>query len=194
MEPTASTILHMRNSYFNAKALVGMFLKLCRIFLAGFSALCGILTLVVLSSCFFDPKLPISSNASENFEAKVIKSASLQPPSTLLEGRRNIQPIRAGHNGGLNYTPPVTPIILRQHMSQTVNWYSINTLLPGQVVEGIYFSVRTTQKNHSIRLSILLLTWMQTVFPSQVSSGWLKLFRMAKIAVFQYYWYFRYTL
>ena len=160
-----------------------MFIKICRAILVGFSALCGILTLVILSSRFFNPKLRVYSNASENIydEAKVIaKSASPLPLQTLLGPSGEVEPIKSGENkdlNDLNYTP-VTPIIPKQHVSRTVNWSPINTLhdiIHGQessaAVEGIYFSVKTTQKNHSIRLSILLLTWMQTVLPSQVGSS-----------------------
>lgn len=39
-----------------------------------------------------------------------------------------------------------------------------------QVLKSIYVSVRTARKSHRTRLAPLLVTWMQTISPDQVSA------------------------
>lgn len=152
------------------------FLKLCRVTFAGLSALSCILVLLMLVSFLFHSKLRIYSNVNENIydEAKNVIVPLL--PSTQVQ--RGSDESR-GKDSNYALMKPVTPNFLKQHVFQTVNWYPINTsydVIPEKKymiaeAKSIYFSVKTTQKNHSVRLPILLLTWMQTVLPSQVCSN-----------------------
>lgn len=76
-----------------------------------------------------------------------------------------------------------TPSNPKQHVSfkilRPVNWHLMDTIDPydgllkvkenvSAATREIYFSVKTTQGNHATRLPVLILTWMQTVIPTQV--------------------------
>lgn len=82
---------------------------------------------------------------------------------------------------------PATPIHPKKHehvsfkIIRPVNWHPISTVDPYHVIpdqhknvsavaKSIYFSVKTTQRNHATRLPALLLTWMQSVHANQVLS------------------------
>lgn len=146
------------------------------------SVLSFVLIFVVLRSCiFFHPEVylysyrsdAIHDHSSSSGHGEIIaKSRSVHVISLRGKGR-----VQSGENGS-NYAviKPATPIILKEHVSKMVNWQHIHTFtnLDDVILEnnaearGIYFSVKTTQKHHSIRLCILILTWMQTVLSSQV--------------------------
>lgn len=81
---------------------------------------------------------------------------------------------------------PATPIHPMKHVSfkilRPVNWHPISTVDPYHVIpdqqknvsavaKSIYFSIKTTQRNHATRLPVLLLTWMQKVHANQVSAS-----------------------
>lgn len=158
------------------------FLKLCRVTFAGLSVLSCILVLFVLDSFLSHSKLQVNSKVKENVHDETNVAVPFLPP-TLLGQRGKSQSISSdesiGKNSNYALMKPVTPSFLKQHVFQTVNWYPINTShdhIPERKhviaeAQGIYFSVKTTQRNHSVRLPILLLTWMQTVLPSQVCSS-----------------------
>ena len=70
----------------------------------------------------------------------------------------------------LEDSSPHTLVLSDACTSEDVN---ISGRRPQQVIargsEGIYVSVKTTEKYHRSRLQLLLLTWLQTLTPHQVS-------------------------
>lgn len=155
------------------------FVSLLKLTFLGMSTVSFVLIIFIASgSCFSYSKVRLYSNQSE----------AVNTNSTDEINARSVPVISPNkHRGRFHFSRPredavskSTSLIIfpRQHMSkqvQTVNQRPINTVSnPDDVIsqsEGIYFSIKTTQKYHSTRLSILILTWMQTVLSAQVNNS-----------------------
>jgi hypothetical protein len=109
-----------------------------------------------------------------NMMTDSVPAPVLIPTHLAYRSRGRSQYLGYNESEGNHAVKPVTPHFLKQHVFQTVNLSDISTssydAIPEKrsVTESIYFSVKTTQENHSTRLLVLLQTWMKTVLPSQV--------------------------